>query len=90
MTLLGQEILAECDEITLKIDQLIAVLEQSAPTSQSGMETPSSPKSAQDLANQIFALHREAIRAKRWVDVQGWRLSDIEAAAYALIALRRS
>ena len=90
MTRLGQEILAECDGMTLKIDHFIAELERSAVKPQGMAETSSPPTSAQELATQIFTLHREAIKSKRWVDVQGWRLSEVEAAAYALIALRKS
>jgi hypothetical protein len=44
-------------------------------------------KSSASIADALRAHHLEAAGAGQWVEVRGWRITSIEAAAYAMCAL---
>ena len=58
-----------------------ALLEELTPA----LDSLNRPKA--DLADAIRSSHLSAAASERWVDVRGWRLSSVEAAAYVLCAL---
>lgn len=44
-------------------------------------------QSSEAIAEALRAQHLEAARSGQWVEVRGWRITSIEAAAYAMCAL---
>ena len=89
MVTLGQVILSESHEINLKISSLVTALEDyfSHPKDRLNQTKRAPSRDKIQLTHRIHQLHRQATLDGRWVEVRGWRLSEVEVAAYALIAL---
>ena len=90
MITLGQEILDEHNHIKAKIRSLLAQLNPERSTlkgDQRGASPEMTPEVIGGFARRVRDLHLEAAESGHWVDVDGWRLSEVEAAAYAIIAL---
>ena len=79
VTLLDQTMIA----LTSEIQE--AWQAQSQKSQESGAGIKGLP--TERLSRRLYELHVQSTRDRRWVEVQGWRLSAVEAAAYALIAL---
>ena len=69
--------------LTSKIQEVGQAQSQNLQGSSTGIKGPS----AEFLSRRLYDLHVKSTRDGHWVEVQGWRLSAVEAAAYALIAL---
>ena len=92
---LGRVILSTFSQLNPMINELITALDLHRSTSdQLSRPAPQDPslespqERDQSLAQRIYHLHIKATKDGRWVDVEGWRLSEVEVAAYALIALK--
>ena len=89
MVTLGQVILSEFHEIDQTISRQVIALTDDL--SESGVHHNQAKRASDQeevqLAHRIHQLHRQATLDGRWVEVRGWRLSEVEVAAYALIAL---
>ena len=91
MVELGRVILSSFDQLNPLIHTLVTALKPHLPTSaqlSQNANQDSSQEITQSLAQRIQQLHLEATREGRWAEVQGWRLSEVEVAAYALVALK--
>jgi hypothetical protein len=95
MVELGRVILSTFSQLNPMINELITALDLHLSTSDQlsrsahqDSSRESSQERDQSLAQRIYQLHIEATKDGRWIDVQGWRLSEVEVAGYALIALK--
>ena len=82
MLTLGEAILKTHPKLTPHIERFS--IELTALTKELS-KSPSELESS--LAQHLKNLHRASTRRGEWIDVRGWRLSRVEASAYALIAL---
>ena len=86
MTRLGDQALKERGKL---LDQTISVLTSEIQDllQASGQGDQGGDEITEVLSRRLHKLHLQFARDRRWVEVNGWRLSAVEAAAYALIAL---
>lgn len=78
------------DEFVRALDKRVQSQRSTRDHAQEGKQEDKRDADSEELqvAQAIHALHLESAIRGEWVDVSGWRLSRVEAAAYALIAMR--
>lgn len=83
---LGQTSFKTVGHINQHIKTCLEALAQEAKT-QNNSSITNEKDQAKHLAKILKKLHLKATQAGSWVDVRGWRLSQVEVAAYALCSL---
>ena len=72
---LGREVLAVSGDTFALIEEVLREL---------SIKIDLKNATSQEIAKVLRDLHLEATKRNSWVEVKGWRLSTVEAAAYAL------